>query len=324
MWDYFFSNTPGYDVKTFSLTVPDVAQTGGGANLTLYLQGASVAEIAPNHNIEIRLNGTQIGGTISWNGDDPHVVHVDFPQALLSSGGNTLEITALAAPGLDYDVFYLDAVEISYDRLYRADGDRLEATATATGTITVMVSARMTSRSSISTHPPHPSCSRVPTVEAGEDGFEIRFSANAGTRFLATTSPAAHPAAELVADMASDLANPENTGRWVIVAGNGLEDEAEAFAAYRRAQGMSAVVARVEDIYDEFNGWRRQPVDDPRLPSPRSGRVAGATAIRLPRGRRLDRLQELRRARREPGSGAVCGHGRRARTVGQPARRLDR
>ncbi|MDX2437166.1 MAG: C25 family cysteine peptidase [Acidobacteriota bacterium] len=259
MWDYFFSNTPGYDVKTFSLMVPDVAQTGGGAQLTLYLQGASVAEIAPNHNIEIRLNGTQVGGTWSWNGDDPRVFQVEFSQALLSSGDNTLEITALAAPGLDYDVFYLDAVELRYDRLYRALGDRLEAMATATSTITVTgFSSDDITVFDLDTASA-PVVLEGTEVEAGEDGFDVRFSVDTGTRFLATTAAAAYSAAGLVTDLASDLANPENTGLWVIVPGAGLEDEAEAFAAYRRAQGMSSVVARVEDIYDEFSGGVASP-----------------------------------------------------------------
>jgi len=253
MWDYFFSNTPGANVKEFPLTVPDVAENGGGARLVLYLQGASISEITPNHTIAVRLNGTQVGETSSWNGDDPHVVIVDFPQALLAGGDNTLEITALAAPGLDYDVFYLDAVELRYDRLYRARGDRLEATATATGTI--MVEGFSTDDITVFDldDPTAPVVLEGASVEAGSDGFDISFRAEAGTRFLATTASAARPPARVVADTSSNLAASENAGRWVIIAGAGLEDEAEAFAAYRRSRGMSAVVARVEDIYDEFS-----------------------------------------------------------------------
>jgi len=254
MWDYFFSNTPGSDVKEFPLTVPDVAENSGDARLTLYLQGASVSEITPNHTIAVRLNGTQVGGTWSWNGDDAHIVLVDFPQALLASGDNTLEITALAAPGLDYDVFYLDAIELSYDRLYRARGDRLEATATATGTITV----EGFSTDDITVFDLDDAAAPVvlvgAEVAAGKEGFDVSFRAEAGTRFLATTTSAARSPEGLAADTASNLAGGENSGRWVIVAGTGLGDEAENFAAYRRARGMSAVVARVENIYDEFSG----------------------------------------------------------------------
>ena len=254
MWDYFFSNTPGYDIKTFSLSVPGVAETTAGANLALYLQGASVAEISPNHNIEVRLNGSQVGGTWSWDGDNPSEVHVAFPQNLLVEGDNILEITALAAPGLDYDVFYLDAVDLGYRRALRAHNDRLEGTAEADGTITVAGFAS----SDITVYdidvPTAPVVLGGTTVEDSEDGYRVSFGAQFGMRFLATTSAAARPAAGLAADFASDLANPETSGRWVVVAGAGLDDEAEAFAAYRRTQGMSAVVARVEDVYDEFNG----------------------------------------------------------------------
>lgn len=254
MWDYFFSNTPGYDVKSFSLDVPDVAGTPGEAHLGLYLQGASVAEIEPNHNLVVRLNGSQLGGTWSFNGDDPYELHISFPQSLLVAGGNTLEITALAAPGLDYDVVYLDAVDLRYRRLYRAHGDRLEATAEVAGTVTVSGF----SSGDISIYdldePKSPELLHGALVEAGDDGFTVSFTADAGMRFLATTSAAARMPAAIAADMASNLTDPDNRGRWVVVAGAGLESEAEAFAAYRRTQGLSAVVARVEDVYDEFSG----------------------------------------------------------------------
>ncbi len=259
MWDYFFSNTPGYDVKSFTLTAPDVASTGGDARLVLFLQGASVADISPNHNVELRLNGSQLGGTWSFNGNDPHEIHVDFPQSLLTSGDNVLEVTALAAPGLEYDVFYLDAIELGYRRLYRAHEDRLEATASAAGTVTVAgFSTDDITVFDLDTVT-DPVVLDGTAVEAGEEGFSVSFKAGAGMRFVATTSAAARGPAGVVADYASDLTGPDNLGSWVVVAGEALDDEAEAFAAYRRSQGMSAVVARVEDIYDEFNGGVASP-----------------------------------------------------------------
>ncbi len=253
MWDYFFSNTPGYDVKTFSLAVPDVADGGDDAHLVLYLQGASVDAVTPNHNIEIRLNDTLLGGTWSFNGDDAHEVHVDFSQSLLVSGDNDLEITALAAPGLEYDVFYLDAISLQYARLYRAHEDRLEGTAVANGAVTVSGFSSDDITVFDLSEIEAPVVLETTSVTAGDDGFSVSFGADGETRFLATTSAAARPAAGVVEDFASDLSNSDTTGRWVVVAGAGLEDEAEAFAAYRRSRGMSAVVARVEDIYDEFN-----------------------------------------------------------------------
>ncbi len=253
MWDYFFSNTPGYDVKTFVLPVPDPAADGGPGTLRVYLQGASVDAIEPNHNLEVRLNGSQLGGTWSWHGDEPYVVEVDFPQSLLVDGDNLLEIAALAAPGLEYDVVYLDAVEISYRRLYQALGDRLEGTAVA-GTVAVTGFSSDDVTVYDITDPVMPVVLYSVNVEPGENGFAVSFEALEGMRFLVATPASAVSPVRVEADLASNLSDPANAGRYVVVAGPGLEGEAAAFAALREAQGLSAVVAPVEDVYDEFSG----------------------------------------------------------------------
>ena len=253
MWEYFFSNTPGFDVKALTLPVPGVAATASDAELTVFLQGASLDAVTPNHNLEVRLNGTQLGGTWSWHGNEAYELRAVFPQNLLAEGDNVLEVTALAAPGLDYDVVYLDAVALAYRRLYRAHDDRLEAVAAAGGTVAVdgFSSAEISVFDLQS--PLAPVVLDGILVEPSEGSFRVSFEASPGMRFLATTAAAASAPVALVADRASNLADPANRGRWVVVAGPGLEGEAEAFAAYRESQGLSAVVAPVEDVYDEFS-----------------------------------------------------------------------
>ena len=260
MWEYFFSNTPGYDVKTLNLTTPGVAVTPeNAARITLFLQGASVDPIEPNHTIEVRLNGSQLGDVHFWNGDDMFELELSVPQSLLNDGGNTLEITALAAPGLEYDVFYLDAVEVSYRRLFIAEGDRLMAK-TALGGVVEISGFTSDDISVFDLADPAQPILLEDVEISGESGdFSARFAAGNGLSFLATTSAASLPPSDVVADIASDLASANNRGSWVVVAGPGLEDAAVAYAAYRSAQGMSAVVARVADIYDEFSGGLTTP-----------------------------------------------------------------
>ncbi len=259
MWDYFFSNTPGDDVRTLTLTTPGVAGGEGDAGMTLFLQGASVDAIEPNHNIEVRLNGNQLGDVHSWNGDDVLQLDLSFPQSLLNDGDNTLEITALAVPGLEYDVFYLDAVEVSYRRLFIAEDDRLEARVESGGV--VEVSGFGTDDISVFdlTEPTQPVLLEGAEISGAPGDFSVRFAAASGLEFLATTSAASLPPSGMISDLASDLAAADNRGRWVVVAGPGLEGAAAEFADYRAAQGMSTVVARVADIYDEFSGGLTTP-----------------------------------------------------------------
>ncbi len=259
MWDYLFSNTPGFDVRSLTLTTPGVAGGEGNAAMTLFLQGASVDRIAPNHNIEVRLNSTRLGDVHSWNGDEAFELDLVFPQSLLNDGDNTLEITALAVPGLEYDVFYVDAVDVAYRRLFVAEDDRLEARVDVGGV--VEVSGFSTDDISVFdlTDPTQPVLLEGAVSSGAPGDFSARFEAGAGLPILATTSAASLPPAGVVADLASDLADADNRGRWVVVAGPGLEDAAAEFAAYRSAQGLSIVVARVADIYDEFSGGVATP-----------------------------------------------------------------
>ncbi len=254
MWDYFFSNTPGYDVRTFMLTTPGVAEEEGNAAMTLFLQGASVDSVEPNHNIEVRLNGTELGDVHSWNGDEALELDLVFPQSLLNDGDNILEITALAAPELEYDVFYVNAVEVSYRRLFVAEDDRLAARVAVGGVVAVAGFTGDDISIFDVTDPARPVLLENAEISGESGAFSARFAAGSGLVFLATTSAASQPPSGMISDHASDLMAAGNRGQWVVVAGPGLEDAAAAFAAYRAGQGLSTFVARVADIYDEFSG----------------------------------------------------------------------
>ena len=253
MWDYFFSNTPGYDIKSFVVSTPDVQPGPGNAAMTLFLQGASVDSIAPNHNIEVRLNGSKLGDVWSWNGDEALELPLTFARSLLSDGDNTIEISALAAPGLEYDVFYLDAIDVSYRRMLIAESDRLEAVVESG---VIEVSGFSTDDVSVFDLEDPTQPIQLHGVEQGgaAGNYSIRFEASAPLHFVATTSAAVMPPFGLAADLQSTLAAPGNRGRWVAVTGAGMEDAVLDLADHRASQGLSTVVARTADIYDEFSG----------------------------------------------------------------------
>ena len=261
MWDYFFP----YDgepvvSKTFVLATPGAAATGSTASLTVHLQGSLISEVSPNHLVEVRINNTQLGGLESWSGHDAEVLQFEFAQSLLNDGDNTVELTARLADGLDFDEFYLDGFDLGYERYYVAEDDRLVAT--SGGAAEILVTGFTSSEIAVFdlSDPRHPILlDETQVIDAGGQ-FNVKFAASEGlSAFLATTIGAASAPADVVPDIASDLGNRDNAGRWVVIAGPGLEAEAETLAAYRRSQGLTAVVARIGDIYDEFNGGITNP-----------------------------------------------------------------
>jgi hypothetical protein len=260
MWDYFFP-LAGEPVVSKSFTIEAPGATGSGrAELAVHLQGSWTSEVSPNHQVEVSLNGTPLGGTWSWDDHDPLTLTVAFEQTLLVDGENTVEISALLADGLEFDEFYLDSFDLRYRRLHRADRNRLAATTTGDEVMTVEGFESDDITVFDISDPSRPVVLNEIRVTTGDSGFLVTFDTDGEIfPFYAATSSAAIMPAAIVADIASQLADPANAGRYVIVAGDGLEAEAALLADYRSLQGLSAVVARTADIYDEFNQGLKSP-----------------------------------------------------------------
>ncbi len=260
-WDFFFpySGEPVAS-KTFSVATPGAVSGAGEGLLTVNFQGSYMSEVPLNHQVQIRLNNTQLGGTFSWGGHDAYDLQVAFPQSLLNDGDNTVEITALLADGLDFDEFYLDSFDIRYRRDYTAVDDRLLASGDGQTQITVTGFSTDDITVFDLTDPRRPVILDLANVVEDSGSFAVQFSTDSRIfPFLATTSSAALYPVAVVTDYASSLADSSNQGRYVVVAGEGLEAEATMLAAYRSQQGLSSVVARTVDIYDEFNGGIKNP-----------------------------------------------------------------
>jgi hypothetical protein len=260
MWDYFFPYDGEPSVsKSFNIEAPGVASGGAQAQLTVHLQGSLVADVSPNHLVEVRLNGSAIGGA-SWDGHDALSLELAFDQNLLIDGANTVDITALLADGLTFDEFYLDGFELRYVRDYRAHGDQLHGV--TNGAEIVAVDGFTTDDIVVFdiSDPVMPVMLQETRVTGGNGAFRVSFDTDGGVFpfFAATPSSAVAPAA-VVADQASNLADAANQGRYVVIAGDGLESAAHAMAGYRAQQGLSTMVARVADIYDEFSGGIKTP-----------------------------------------------------------------
>ena len=261
MWDYFFP----YDgeptvMKAFTLATPGAAPGTGTAGLSVHLQGSFMADVALNHQLELRLNGTQLGDTWRWSGHDQLTIDVDFPQELLNDGDNSLEISAVLVEGLEFDEFYVDAFDVRYRRLFAADYDRLIGASDGSAPVTVTGFSTDAVVALDLTDPRRPVHLTGVNVEPDAGSFAVTFAAaGAAMPFVAAATTALQGPSAIVADYRSNLKDPENQGRYVVVAGPGLEAEAAVLAAYREGQGLPAVVARVDDIYDEFSGGVRTP-----------------------------------------------------------------
>ncbi|MCP4663910.1 MAG: hypothetical protein GY856_51660, partial [bacterium] len=251
-WEFFLAGDATHGSKTFTIDTPGLASAGSAA-LVVHLQGQTDAEVSPDHHAEVRLNGTLIGD-VRWDGSDARQETMSFDPSLLDDGANEVEITALLETGVAFDIFYLDAFDVTYPRFYRAVDDRLEAAAAGHTVMTFEGFSRPDIAVFEISDPQQPRQITARSVEIGGEyrvSFEFH-SPTANARFLAL--PLANAAVAIPeADQASDLMATGNRAEYLVIAAAGLEAAAEELVQHRRDQGFEALMVRLRDVYDEFN-----------------------------------------------------------------------
>jgi hypothetical protein len=164
---------------------------------------------------------------------------------------------------------WLDWIEVTYARLYKAQNQMLQFTSGGSGGITELRVGNFTF-SNIEvydvTNPTAPK--RVVNVTINPVGppptFEVVFrtDATAGERRFVAIIPNQEtplPASAVAADLPSTLTmpglfGPASIARSIMIAPRAFFTPATRLADYRRAQGYAVELADVEDVYDEFNG----------------------------------------------------------------------
>ncbi|MCP3957629.1 MAG: DUF11 domain-containing protein [bacterium] len=257
-WYWGFVNvTPGagVDIDTLSVVVETPGRTAAAidAMMTVHLQAESRDDdVDPDHQVEIRLNGTSIG-TDSWDGSTAHQMDLTFSQTLLADGANTVEIHAPATSGIESEIFFLDSIDISYRRSYTAVDDRLIAQAAGHHVITIDGYSRDDVTVFDITDPEAARLVTNPRIEPSGGGYQVSFeTATPSSRYLAMPlEDAAVPTVEI--DQPSDLRARTNRADYLVIAAAGVEAAAEDLADYRQGLGFETRMVRLQDVYDEFN-----------------------------------------------------------------------
>jgi hypothetical protein len=127
-WDMVYLS-PSYSdgPKSFTFLLDGKADSLNEASLQVHLVGGSDSLIGNDHHVVIKLNGQQIGKAEGefWGGLNPYTFTAAFNQSVLNEGENTIEVHGLLDVGNPFSMFLIDSFDLSYDRLYKADGNKL-------------------------------------------------------------------------------------------------------------------------------------------------------------------------------------------------------
>ena len=170
---------------------------------------------------------------------------------------------------------WLDWIDVTYARLYKAENQMLQFTSGGAGGIREIHVGNFTP-STIEiydvTNPTAPlrvTDVSIPPATVPPFTFEaiFRTDATAGERKFVAIIPNLEtplPASAVTADTPSTLTVPglygaNSVARSIIIAPQAFLTPANRLADYRRSQGYVVEVADVQDVYDEFNGGVKSP-----------------------------------------------------------------
>ncbi len=287
-WAVVIGGDPTLGSQVFSLGVHGLAVGVTGAELTLHLQGASATGVGGEHALSVLVNGTLVGpaGGIAFDGLTAKDVTISLSPALLHEGDNTVEVRGLLAPGVPLNIFYVDAFDLRYPRLYQTAGTPFFVRGAGNRTVTVSGFASPAVQVYDLADPRRPvRLDGLPAVP-GTRGFEVSFTPATADRVYLVLDPSGllAPRAESWVPPALPLRAP-NGADHLILAPAALLAPAQALARYRQSQGLASRVVPLEQIYDEWSDGLPDPHAVARFlayaaaswqPAPRAVVLAGA------------------------------------------------
>ncbi len=235
------STAPAASV-TFNVTGIDTTSTK--SQLQVSLQGFSTTQ----HAVNVSLNGNALG-VITGNFTNPFSSDFLIQTSFLVEGVNTLTFNTTTAG----DLVLFDSVKVNYARRFAADQNRTAFFTTGYRRSTVTGFTTQNIRLFDTTTEGEPVQVTDLSISPNGPTFDLSLPAYRSRVFYAMEDTAFLTPASIIPNYASSLATPGHTSDFLIVSHGDLLTQAEAWANYRRGQGITAEVVDIADVFDEFN-----------------------------------------------------------------------
>lgn len=235
----------GISIINFNLTGVDFSSPNSSIDLTL--QGVTTV----SHNVKVTINNVDIG-TVTGNNFASMVKHLDFSTSVLREGANTLQLTSLNPSGSG-DVTAFDSMKVNFARRYRAEQNRISFYVPNYKASYVENFTSPNIRVFDTTNPDAPVLIGSLSVEQTGGTYRVLLPSNRGRIMYAVADSGLSTAASLTRNLPSTLSTAANNGDLIIITHKDFSAQAEAWATYRRTQGLSVKVVDIDDVFDEFN-----------------------------------------------------------------------
>jgi len=254
LWGFAYAGTTSTVDWTYGFTLPAIYP--GSATLKITLFGDTAMAVNPDHHINVFINNVNLGSAV-WDGKTWKLLEVNVPQGVLQTGTNTIRVTGVLDTGAAYDFVYIDWFDLTYSNSFTAQNNSLPFTYASSGTWKYQVNGFSTNQVSIF----DVSDPNVVTEFTGASIFpsgssyalQFEDTITEATDYLAVETSAYKTVQAIEADTPSDLKSSSNSADHITITHGAFAAAALTLKDHRTAQGLRAVVADMQDIYDEFN-----------------------------------------------------------------------
>jgi hypothetical protein len=230
--------------RTLTFNLPSIDFNVRKAEFTIGI----IATTPIDHHFRVVLNGEELDG-IFGEGDILLGRSFGIPSAYLREGTNTLQMFGVNGSS---DIGFIESIKASYSRLYEAQNNQLAFYTANYRQSNLQGFTSPNVRVYDLTYPDEPMLVTDLTVSQSGSNYTVRLPANRGRVMYAVEDSAVAPAATIVPNNPSMLATPTNA-QYIVVTHKDFINEANTWANFRQAQGLTTRVVEIEDIYDEFN-----------------------------------------------------------------------
>ncbi len=238
-WGDIVSSTP----LNVSFNINGIDLKSAIARLQVAVQGY----VGPSHTVNVSVNGSPLG-SFSGSALDNFTGDLSLPTGLLLEGPNTLTLSTTSS-----DFVLFDNLKLSFDRKFLADQNRISFYTEGIRRSDVSGFSSPNIRLfDLSSEGEPLQVTNLNIVQNGST-FDLKLPAYRSKVYYGVEDSGVFRNATVVPNFASSLATPDHSAQLVIISHGDFMAESEAWANYRRSQGISVEVVDVADIYDEFN-----------------------------------------------------------------------
>lgn len=243
--DNFFGRVISNNTTTIALNLPAIDPRQSTVSVDLTIQGLTLV----SHQIRVMLNSVELG-IVSGDYTASMNRRFEVPVSLLTSGTNSLQLATLAGTS---DLCFFDTVKVRYNKGYQAQENQLSFYVPNYKESYIENFSSPNVRVFDVSNSDRPLLIDNLKIDQSGGSYRVNLPANRGRVVYAVENSAVLAPASIKPNAPSAIGNPANNGKLIIISYKDWMNEANDWANYRRAQGVSVDVVNIEDVYDEFS-----------------------------------------------------------------------